>query len=44
MIIILLLGVIAVGAWNYLNKFINFKVLLEIPKKIKKKKSLSYQP
>ncbi|MEA3398437.1 MAG: F0F1 ATP synthase subunit A [Patescibacteria group bacterium] len=29
-------GVLAVGSWNYLNKFINIKVLLEIPKKIKK--------
>lgn len=29
-------GVITLGAWKYLNKFINIKVLLEIPKKIKK--------
>ena len=29
-------GVVAIGAWNYLNKFINIKVLLEIPKKIRK--------
>lgn len=29
-------GVIAVGAWNYLNKFINIKAILEIPKKIRK--------
>lgn len=28
-------GVIAVGAWNYFNKFVNLKVLLEIPRKIK---------
>jgi F-type H+-transporting ATPase subunit a len=28
-------GVIAVGAWHHLNKFINIKALLEIPKKIK---------
>lgn len=27
-------GVVAVGAWNYLNKFINIKAILEIPKKI----------
>lgn len=27
-------GIIALGAWNYLNKFINFKALLEIPKKV----------
>lgn len=29
-------GVIVVGAWNYLNKFINLKTLIEIPKKIVK--------
>jgi len=29
-------GVIAVGAWNHLNKFINFKALIDIPRKIKK--------
>lgn len=29
-------GVMAVGAWNYLNKFINLKAFWEIPKKIKK--------
>jgi F-type H+-transporting ATPase subunit a len=29
-----ILGVLAVGWWKYLNKFINFKVLMEIPKKI----------
>ena len=28
-------GVIAVGAWNHFNKFINLKAILEIPKKIK---------
>jgi F-type H+-transporting ATPase subunit a len=28
-------GVIAVGAWGYLNKFINIKAFLDIPKKIK---------
>lgn len=27
-------GVMAVGAWTYLNKFINIKALLEIPKKV----------
>lgn len=27
-------GVMAVGSWNYLNKFINIKALLEIPKKV----------
>jgi len=29
-------GVISIGAWKYLNKFINIKVFLEIPKKIRK--------
>ena len=29
-------GVAALGAWNYLNKFINIKAFLEIPKKIRK--------
>jgi F-type H+-transporting ATPase subunit a len=28
-------GVMVVGGWNYFNKFINIKTLLEIPKKIK---------
>jgi F-type H+-transporting ATPase subunit a len=27
-------GVMAVGGWNYLNKFINIKAFLEIPKKV----------
>jgi F-type H+-transporting ATPase subunit a len=27
-------GVVFVGWWKYLNKFVNFKILLEIPKKI----------
>lgn len=27
-------GVIAVGGWRYLNKFINIKAVLEIPKKV----------
>jgi len=31
-----IMGVIAVGWWKYLNKFINIKAFLEIPKKIKK--------
>jgi F-type H+-transporting ATPase subunit a len=35
-----LLGVITIGAWNYLNKFINIKAFLEIPKKIKKDKNV----
>jgi len=29
-------GVLAIGAWNYFNKFINIKAFLEIPSKIKK--------
>lgn len=29
-------GVMAIGAWNYFNKFINIKAFLEIPKKIVK--------
>ncbi len=29
-------GVIALGSWNYLNKFVNFKALAEIPKKVMK--------
>lgn len=33
-------GVITVGGWNYLNKFINFKALLEIPKKIIKEPTI----
>jgi len=30
------MGVLAVGAWQYLNKFINIKAFLEIPGKIRK--------
>jgi len=30
-----ILGVIASGWWNYLNRFINIKAILEIPRKIK---------
>ncbi len=30
-----IVGVIAVGAWNHFNKFVNFKAILEIPKKVK---------
>jgi len=29
-------GVMAIGAWNYLNKFINIKAFLAIPKKVMK--------
>ncbi len=35
-----ILGVVAVGWWKYLNKFLNFKVLLEIPKKIFKEPTI----
>lgn len=30
-----IIGVAAVGIWHHLNKFVNFKAILEIPKKIK---------
>jgi len=30
------MGVLVVGAWNYFNKFVNVKLLLEIPGKIRK--------
>ena len=30
------MGVFVVGAWNYFNKFVNVKLLLEIPGKIRK--------
>jgi len=33
-------GVVAVGAWTYLNKFINIKAFLEIPKKIMKEPTI----
>lgn len=33
-------GVVAVGGWNYLNKFINIKALIEIPKKIGKEPTI----
>ncbi len=33
-------GVVAVGAWTYLNKFINIKAFLEIPKKVLKDPSI----
>lgn len=31
-----ILGVLAVGWWNYLNRFVNIKAFLEIPKKVMK--------
>ncbi|MCG2700779.1 F0F1 ATP synthase subunit A, partial [Candidatus Parcubacteria bacterium] len=33
-------GVVAIGLWNYFNKFINIKAFLEIPKKIRKDPSV----
>ncbi|MCK5061969.1 F0F1 ATP synthase subunit A [Candidatus Parcubacteria bacterium] len=33
-------GVMAIGAWNYMNKFINIKAFLEIPKKLRKDPSV----
>jgi len=33
-------GVMAVGAWNYLNRFINIKAILEIPKKVWKEPTI----
>lgn len=33
-------GVITIGAWNHLNKFINIKAFLEIPKKIRKEPTI----
>jgi len=31
-----IMGILAIGWWKYLNKFINLKAFLEIPKKVKK--------
>ena len=33
-------GVVALGAWKYLNKFINIRALLEIPRKIRKEPAI----
>ena len=33
-------GVMVVGGWNYFNKFINIKALLEIPKKVIKEPTI----
>ncbi len=35
-----IIGVTAVGVWHYLNKFINIKALLEIPKKVFKEPTI----
>jgi F-type H+-transporting ATPase subunit a len=35
-------GVVALGVWKYLNKFINIQAFLEIPKKIKKDPSIIF--
>lgn len=34
-------GIIVVGFWKYLNKFINIKAFLEIPKKIRKEPAIA---
>ncbi|MFA6513873.1 MAG: FoF1 ATP synthase subunit a [Patescibacteria group bacterium] len=31
-----IIGVFAIGAWKYFNKFVNIKAFLEIPKKVRK--------
>jgi F-type H+-transporting ATPase subunit a len=31
-----IMGIFAIGLWNYFNKFVNIKLLLDIPAKIKK--------
>jgi F-type H+-transporting ATPase subunit a len=33
-------GIVAVGGWHYTNKFINFKALAEIPKKVVKEPTI----
>jgi F-type H+-transporting ATPase subunit a len=33
-----IVGVVSIGAWNHLNKFVNFQALAEIPQKIKEDK------
>jgi F-type H+-transporting ATPase subunit a len=33
-------GIIVVGGWNYFNKFINLKALIDIPRKIKKEPTI----
>ena len=33
-------GIVVIGIWKHLNKFINFKVLAEIPKKIRKEPTI----
>lgn len=35
-----LVGVFLAGAWNHLNKFVNIKALIEIPKKIRKEPTI----
>jgi F-type H+-transporting ATPase subunit a len=36
------IGALTVGAWTHINKFINFKALLEIPKKFKDDKNVIF--
>ncbi|MFA6392321.1 MAG: FoF1 ATP synthase subunit a [Patescibacteria group bacterium] len=35
-------GVVIVGAWKYMNKFLNFKAIMEIPKKFIKDPSIAF--
>ncbi len=35
-----IVGIISIGIWDHLNKFINIKTILEIPKKIKEDKTV----
>jgi F-type H+-transporting ATPase subunit a len=35
-------GVLIVGAWKYMNKFLNFKAIMEIPKKFIKDPSIAF--
>lgn len=37
-----IIGVLAIGAWNHFNKFINIKTLLEIPGKVRKNPSVLF--
>ena len=35
-------GVVTVGLWSYINRFLNFKALIEIPKKFSQDKSVIF--
>jgi F-type H+-transporting ATPase subunit a len=41
-IVVHILGVLAVGAWKYLNRFINIEAFLEIPRKFKNDKAIVF--